>query len=133
MAEAVDDVADARVAEAWVLRGDADDELGDLGLSLRSSLPASMAAAVVLPGDEESVPSQERLRRDDASHSAQRLQPKSSALHGQAAPLVIREAQSTATELLAQDAVLLLEVVDDVLLLPIDPAGEEEDEQLETW
>ena len=50
---------------------------------------------------------------------------------GEPAPLVVGETESAARELLAQDPVLRLEVVDNVELPPVDPAGEEQEQELE--
>jgi hypothetical protein len=45
--------------------------------------------------------------------------------------LSVGQAKTTSTELLAEDTVLLLEVGDDILLLPGDPAGEGQQEELQ--
>ena len=50
---------------------------------------------------------------------------------GQAAALGVGEPQATRPELLAEHAVLFLEIVDDVPLLLIDPPGDGDDEKLE--
>jgi hypothetical protein len=46
-----------------------------------------------------------------------------SALRRKPAALVVGEPQATVAELLAQDAVLLLEVLDDLALAAVHPAG----------
>ena len=52
-------------------------------------------------------------------------------LRGQAAALRVREAEPPRSELLSQDAVLLLEIGDDVALLLVDPSGHGDDKELE--
>jgi hypothetical protein len=52
-------------------------------------------------------------------------------LHSEAAPLVVGEPEPAATALRAEDAVLLEQVVDDRLLLAVDPAREQEEEESE--
>jgi hypothetical protein len=42
---------------------------------------------------------------------------------GQANPLIVGEPESPRSELLAEHAILLLQIVDDVALLLVDPAG----------
>jgi hypothetical protein len=53
-----------------------------------------------------------------------------SALRRKPAALVIGEPQATVAELLAQDAVLLLEVLDDLALAAVHPAGEHQQQEL---
>ncbi len=51
------------------------------------------------------------------------------ALHGQAASLVVGEGNPSGTVSCAKDTVLLKQVVNDVLLLPVDPAGDQQEEK----
>jgi hypothetical protein len=51
------------------------------------------------------------------------------AFHGQATALVVGEAEPSRSVRCAPDPVLLEQVVDDRLLLPVDPAGEEENDE----
>ena len=55
---------DSPVAPIPVLGGHADHQLLDLILRARTSR-ATLLAAIIFPGDELAVPSQERLRRDE--------------------------------------------------------------------
>ncbi len=50
--------------------------------------------------------------------------------HGQTPSLVIGQSEPLPSKLLLQDTILLLKVFDDVLLVPIDPAGEGGEEDL---
>jgi hypothetical protein len=56
--------------------------------------------------------------------------PEYLALDRQATPLIVVQAKATVTELFPEDAVLLLEIGDDVLLLAVDPARGEQDDEL---
>ena len=50
---------------------------------------------------------------------------------GQADPLVVGEPEPPRSELLAQNAILLLQIVDDVALLLVDPAGQRDQKEPE--
>ena len=81
-------------------------------------------------GDELTMPSQERVWCDDRSDFAQRLPAKGLAFDSQTAPLVIVEPDALLTVRFLQNLVLGAQVVDDLLLLPIDPSGEDDEEKL---
>jgi len=66
----------------------------------------------------------------DAGELAQSLPSERLAFHRQAPPLV-GQALTTPSQLLTKNAVLLQEVVDDLLLMAVDPAGECEQEVLQ--
>ena len=51
------------------------------------------------------------------------------AFHGQAAALVVGEAQPSGSVRGAEDPVLLEQVVDDRLLLPVDPARDQQEQE----
>jgi hypothetical protein len=53
------------------------------------------------------------------------------AFHGEAASLIVSQAQSSGTVHRAEDSVLLEQVVDDRLLVSMDPAGEQQEEERE--
>src|SRR5262245_12131170 len=50
-------------------------------------------------------------------------------LRGEPSTLIVREAQASGSKLLAQDAVLFLQIVDDVTLLLVDPTGERDQDE----
>ena len=77
------------------------------------------------------VPAQDRVGRDETGHVHEALPAERLAFDCQATPLVIGKAETPVAELFAEDAVLGLEVVDHVLLVAVDPAGDEQDEELE--
>ena len=53
----------------------------------------------------------------------------SRALHGEPSALFVGQAETALAELLAEDAVLLEEILDDVVLMAVDPAGEREEKE----
>ena len=70
------------------------------------------------------MPSQNRVRRDDRGDLAQRLAPESLSTHGQPTSLIIGEPEPAAAQLAPQDSILFHQIRHDVLLVPIEPAGE---------
>ena len=101
---------------------------------LRRPTRATPGAAVVLLGDQMPVPSQDRVRCDEARILPQQLRSEELPLGRQSASLVVGEADMPTgdllVELLAENAVLLHEVRDDILLAPIHPPGERQQEEL---
>lgn len=69
------------------------------------------------------MPGQDGVETDDRRNLAQDLPPEQPALGGRTPALMVRQAEPSSPELLPQNAVLFLEVVNDVLLVQIDPAG----------
>ena len=57
------------------------------------------------------------------------LAPEGLPFHGEPATLIVREAKALGTVCRAADSVLLEQVLDDVLLLSIDPSGEEQEQK----
>jgi len=118
VAEALQPAADACGAPGRVLVRPTHDDRGDVGLGARAPGTARLRAVVFL-GDELPVPPQDGVRCHDANL----------AFHGQAASLVVVEGNPSGTVGGAEDAVLLTQVVNHVLLLPVDPAGDEQEEE----
>jgi len=91
------------------------------------------SGTVVLPGDQASIPAQDSFRSDDASDLFKDLAAQDLAFDGEATALIIARAEALVAQLLAEDAVLLKEVLDEVALLAVDPGGEGDKEELEGW
>ena len=89
----------------------------------------SRLRAGVLLGDEAAVPTEDRVRGDDACDVAEATATEGLSLHSQAAPLVVSEPEPAGTALRAQHAVLFEQVVDDGLLLAVDSAREQKEEE----
>ena len=108
-------IADSCGAPGRILRRHPDDELLHVGGDSRTTGPSARRAAV-LASDQLAVPAQDRVGRDQASELAQPTMSDGPALDGYAPPLVIGEPQAPPAELLAEDAVLLAQEVDDLKL-----------------
>jgi len=70
------------------------------------------------------MPGQDGVGSDNRRDLSQDLSPEQLAFRGYAATLVVRQTETLLAELLPKDAVLLLEEINDVLLVLIDPARE---------
>ena len=121
---------DPRVPPAAVLGGHAHDQRPDLAHDRQPSR-ITTGTAVVLGGDQGSVPCQQRVRRHDRGELAQQPSTECPGLRGEPTTLIVREAQASGSKLRAQDAVLFLQIVDDVALLLVDPTGERDQDELQ--
>ena len=128
VAEVLQPAADARVAPGRILVRHAHDERGDVRLGGRAT-GAPRLRTVVLLGDESPVPTQDRVGCHDASDGREVTTAEDLAFHGETASLVVGEAQSSGTVHRAEDPVLLEQVVNDRLLVSIDPAREQQEEE----
>ena len=85
----------------------------------------------VLLGDQLPVPAEDRVRRDDTGHLHQCAPAKSLAAHRKSTALGVCEPKRSGTTLLAEDAILLSEIVDQVFLVAIHPPSNGEHEELQ--
>ena len=126
--EVLEPAADTRVAPRRVLLRHADDKRGDVRLRARTA-GTSLLRAVVLVGDQKPVPAQDRVRCHDAGDVRETLPSEGLPFHGESPPLIVGEANASRAVCRAEDPVLLQQVLDDVLLLSIDPAGEQQEQE----
>ena len=70
------------------------------------------------------MPGQQGVRSNDRGHIGKRLVAQLLGPNRQTAVLLVIESQPPITELLPQDPILFAEIVNDVLLLLVEPAGE---------
>ncbi len=127
VAEFADRALDPGVAPDRVLPGEPHDEYAEF-----AHYPGTpgCAAPVPPPGcDQLQLPAHDRVWRDDRRHSAKQAPPELLTLRRKTAPLVVRQVQTTTAELLLEDAVLLDQAFDRLLLLPVDPSGDGQDER----
>ncbi len=117
------------VAPLAVLGGHPDDEPADRVHDPWAARSAT-AAAVVLPRDQLSMPAEEGIGRDQGVQVTEYPSPEARGLCGQARRWV-GEPETARTELLSEDAILFLEIVDDVALLLVDPPSNGDDEALQ--
>jgi hypothetical protein len=121
-------VPESRVAPRRVVVGHADDQLGDRLLGPRST-GASLLRAVVLFRDEPSIPAEDRVGRDNAGYPPKRLSSENLALHGETATLIVVQPKPSSTKPFTKDAILLHQILDDLLLVAVHSAGEQEQEE----
>jgi hypothetical protein len=93
----------------------------------------SFSGAVVLLGDELAVPAQDGVGGHQSGELFKRTSADESALRGEPPALSVGEAQAPTAELLPQDAVLLLEVRDDLGLAAVHPAREHQEQELQRF
>ncbi len=129
MSEIRESPFDPGVAPARTLTSYTEHELGDL-LPHAWSPRLSPRAVVPLPRDQPPVPGQDRVRSDDRRHVAQDLSTERLAFHREPSSLVIGEAETLATELAFEDAVLLDEVINHILLMAVDPSSDGDQKEL---
>jgi hypothetical protein len=77
------------------------------------------------------MPGENGFWRDDSRDLVEELAAEQNALGCQAATIVICEAQALAAKLLLEKAILFAEEVDDVRLVLVEPAGQDDDDELE--
>jgi hypothetical protein len=76
------------------------------------------------------MPAQDRVRRHDRGHSPQEPSAQPMPLRREPAALVVRQSEALALQLLSENVVLLYEVLDEVLLVAVNPSGERHEQQL---
>ena len=76
------------------------------------------------------MPPENRIRSHDGGQLLEHLPPEDLAFDGQAPPLLVAEQNSVLPELLSEDPILRQEVLDGVLFSAIDPAGEDQEQEL---
>ena len=76
------------------------------------------------------MPTKDGVGRDERGNFGEGASANGLTSHGQSAALIVGQPESTATDLLFQDSILLAEVLDDRVLLTSDPAGHGGDEDL---
>ena len=120
--------ADPRIAPSRVLGRHPYDEGGNVRRRARATRPSRLRA-VVFSGHKAPIPPQDGVRCDDAGDGCQAAPAEDSALHGQAPALVVGEAQTSGSPRGAKAPVLLEQIVNDPLLLSVDPPGEQQAEE----
>jgi hypothetical protein len=76
------------------------------------------------------MPTKDGIRADDDDDFLQHFATQYFPFHGEAASLVICEQDAFLTELLFEYLVLGSQIFENILLVSIDPAGEDEEQQL---
>ncbi len=119
---------DSRVPPSMILPCHADDQVGD---DLHDPWSARGSTFVrPLLGNELSVPTQDRVGSDDRCHLDERPSPDGFTPNRESAALVVGQSESSATELLLENAVLFAKIVDGRVLLARDPSSHRGHEDL---
>ncbi|MBA3976491.1 MAG: hypothetical protein C0504_19975 [Candidatus Solibacter sp.] len=121
---------DSPVAPISILPGQSHDQ----GFELTGSAgPArsSLAAPVVLLGNQLAVPGKQGLRRDDGRHFRKDGTPQPVGLGGQPAALIVIQSGAFAVELFPEDSIFFAQVLDDLQLALAHPAGDRDQEEPE--
>ncbi len=85
---------------------------------------------IPLACDEFSVLAQERIGPDDSGQSAESFATEDPTLNGQTSTLVVIEQDSTLAEVFSQHLILSQQILDRVLLVSVDPTGQDEKKEL---
>jgi len=87
---------------------------------------SSRGSPLVSPllGNELPVPTKDGVRRDERCDFCEGASPDGLAADRESATLIVGQPESSASELLLEDPILLAEVIDDGVLLAADPADE---------
>src|SRR5437899_7805576 len=113
---------DATVAPRWIVRGHPHNERRDL--PHRPGTAGPLRRERPLPGDQAPVPAQDRVRCHDGRDLPQDPTTEWLALRRETSALVVGQPDAPPLQLLPKDAVLLHEVLDDLLLVAVDPSSE---------
>ena len=130
VAEVRERAADPRVAPPRIVDCHPDHELGDV-LSGHWSTSTSAGAAIVFLGDQSPVPTQDRIRGDDARDLRQDPPAEFVTAHSESTTLGVRQAKRPRAQVFSEDPILLPEIVDQIVLVTVHPASEREDEELQ--
>ena len=129
VAEVRERAADPRVAPPRIVDRHPAHELGDV-LSGHWSTSTSAGAALVFLGDQSPVPTQDRIRGDDARDLRQDPPAEFVTAHSESTTLGVRQAKRPRAQVFSEDPILLPEIVDQIVLVTVHPASEREDEEL---
>ena len=111
------------VTPGSILFGHPDNQVCDfLGRSPSSS--GSKRTAIIFLREQFSVPRQQSFWSEDVRHLFQQLPTKPFRLRGQSAALVVAESHAPITSVFSKNTILLDEIVDDMLLMLVHPAGD---------
>ncbi len=83
-----------------------------------------------LLSNELAMPTENSVGGDERSNLGEGASPDGLAANRKPATLIIGQPESSATELLLENSVLLAEIINDGFLVSIDPAGQGSDEDL---
>ncbi len=103
-------------------------QLGDLPRDWRPA--GSLPSVGPLAGNEIAIPGKERVRCHQVGDLLEYFSSERFCSRGQASSIVVGQMQSTTLDLVSENAILFQQIVDDGLLVSIDPAGKNSREEM---
>jgi hypothetical protein len=123
----------AAVSPGRILFSHANDELLNLLGDAGSARVLTVLAAVKLPGDESLVPSHEGVGCGERGELFEAPAAKRVSKRSETTALGVSEPEPSAAELGFEDLILFSKVGDHLLLVPIDPAGDHGDQDVQDY
>ena len=123
MAKIIECAADPRVTPAGVIAGHVQNKLFNFGGGFAAA-GFTRGAAIVLFGYPLSVPSKQGVRRDDSSDLEEPLRADGLSPVCQTSTLTVSKQYALPADLLAKHSILGMQVIDDILLVPVHPTRE---------
>lgn len=117
-------------APRWIFAGQLECEIDDLWRDSGPTNRISLAENIRPSDDEFTMPTQNRIGRHEGREFFEEFVPKRLPFDRQPPSLVIVQQYALLAGLLAKDLVFGSEILNDLLLLPIDPIRQNEDQQL---
>ena len=130
MTEITERTLNSIITPGRIFLGYSQHEINNLLRDRRPSSVPSTVAIVPVPGNEFAMPAEDRIRSHDGGQLLEHLAPEDLAFDGQAPALVVVKQDSLLPELLSEDPILRYEVLNSVLLSTIDPACQDQEQEL---
>ena len=121
---------DAIVTPGRILACHAEHQLDDFLGHGRTADRLALVAVVPFLSDEHPMPAEDRVRREERADFLQSLASEHFPFDGQSSPLIVVEQDAFRTVQFLEHGVLRTQVIDCLLLLAVDPAGEDREEEL---
>ena len=117
----------AVITPGGILFGNTHHDIANLlGKRRASGLLSSTVAVIPFSSDQEPMPAQDGVGGEKSADLSQELAAKNFTFDGQTAALVVVQQDPVIAEFLSEHLVLGPEVINDLLLLLVDPAGKSE-------
>ena len=130
MAKTPQNIANAGVPPARVLKGQGDNEGGKLACGPWTTRAAS-GRPIVLLSNQLPIPAQNRIGVDDASKLAKATAADGLAPSSETATLSVRETKALVAKVFTEDFVLFLKLLKHNALLSSKPAGDKRDDEMQ--
>jgi len=128
MPEILQGTLDSSISPPGILSGHSNRQLLDYLHDPTSPWGAALVSPLL--GYELPVPTENGVGSDERGDLGKRASADGLASHSQSASLIVGQPESSAAELLLEDAILLAEILNDRILLAADPAREGGDQNL---